>query len=219
MSYAQLTRFMLPLVVTALVQELSGQFLNGGMARMPKAVETLAAFGLAFGLALFFSGTLSQVRQLGLVLVEHTQGYRVCFRFVLAAGLLLAGILASLALTPLGTWIINDLHGVDPALGEAVRLALLWLVPFPVLHGMTRFYSGELIRVRRTDIPAYATTTGIALSILAVFALLPLGFVRHTPISTAGPRHVHGCSHRALRGSVGALALGALARARATRRS
>ena len=182
MSYAQLTRFMLPLVVTALVQELSGQFLNGGMARMPRAVETLAAFGLAFGLALFLSGTLSQVRQLGLVLVEHTQGYRVCFRFVLAAGLLLAGILAGLALTPLGTWIINDLHGVDPALGEAVRLALLWLVPFPVLHGMTRFYSGELIRVRRTDIPAYATTTGIALSILAVFALLPLGFVRQTPI-------------------------------------
>ena len=182
MSYAQLTRFMLPLVVTALVQELSGQFLNGGMARMPRAVETLAAFGLAFGLALFLAGTLSQVRQLGLVLVEHTQGYRVCCRFVLAAGLLLAGILASLALTPLGAWIINDLHGVDPALGEAVRLALLWLVPFPVLHGMTRFYSGELIRVRRTDIPAYATTTGITLSILAVFALLPLGFVRQTPI-------------------------------------
>ena len=47
MTYAQLTRFMLPLVVTALVQELSGQFLNGGMARMPGAVETLAAFGLA----------------------------------------------------------------------------------------------------------------------------------------------------------------------------
>ena len=35
MTYAQLTRFMLPLVLTALVQELSGQFLNGGMARMP----------------------------------------------------------------------------------------------------------------------------------------------------------------------------------------
>ena len=39
MSYAQLTRFMLPLVLTALVQELSGQFLNGGMARMPRVSE------------------------------------------------------------------------------------------------------------------------------------------------------------------------------------
>ena len=47
MTYAQLTRFILPLVLTALVQELSGQFLNGGMARMPRATETLAAFGLA----------------------------------------------------------------------------------------------------------------------------------------------------------------------------
>ena len=73
MTYAQLTRFMLPLMLTALVQELSGQFLNGGMARMPRATETLAAFGLAYGIASLLSGILTQARQLSLVLVEHTR--------------------------------------------------------------------------------------------------------------------------------------------------
>ena len=182
MSYAQLTRFMLPLVLTALVQELSGQFLNGGMARMPQAVETLAAFGLAFGIATFLSGTLTQGRQLGLVLVTDDQSHRIAFRFVLAAGLLLSGVLALLAFTPLGIWVVDDLHGVDPALSAAVHLAFLWFIPFPILRAITRFYSGTLIRIRRTDIPAYATIAGIGFSILTVFALLPLDFVRENPI-------------------------------------
>ena len=129
MTYAQLTRFMLPLMLTALVQELSGQFLNGGMARMPRATETLAAFGLAYGIASLLSGILTQARQLSLVLVEHDQGYRTIFRFAILAGLALSGVLALCALTPLGDWLIGDLHGVEPSLTDVVLLAFLWLIP------------------------------------------------------------------------------------------
>ena len=82
---------MLPLVLKAQVQELSGQFLNGGMARMPRATETLAAFGLAIGIAGLLSGIMQQARQLGLVLVEHDQGFRAVFRVGLAIGLVLVG--------------------------------------------------------------------------------------------------------------------------------
>ena len=129
MTYAQLTRFILPLVLTALVQELSGQFLNGGMARMPRATETLAAFGLAFGIASLLSGILTQARQLSLVLVEHQQGYRTVFRFGIIAGIALSAVLALCALTPLGEWLIGDLHGTIraglEALGEAARHVVL----------------------------------------------------------------------------------------------
>ena len=51
MIYAQLARFLFPLVLTMVVHGLSGQFLNGGMARVPRATETLAAFGGAGGVA------------------------------------------------------------------------------------------------------------------------------------------------------------------------
>jgi hypothetical protein len=182
MSYAQLTRFMFPLVLTALVQELSGQFLNGGMARMPRATETLAAFGLAYGIVGLLSGILTQARQLGLVLIEHNQAYRTVFRFGLGAGLVLSGVVALLAFTPLGPWLIGDLHGVSPALTDVVLLAFTWLVPFPLVRGLTRIYIGTLLRIRRSDIPAYGTVAGIGLSILTVFALLPVGFVREDPI-------------------------------------
>jgi hypothetical protein len=72
---------MLPLVLMVLVQEFGEQVLNGGMARMPRATETLAGYGLAWGLTALLSGALTQTRQLGLVLVTHAQacGLQVWF--------------------------------------------------------------------------------------------------------------------------------------------
>jgi hypothetical protein len=91
-------------------------------------------------------------------------------------------VLALCALTPLGEWLIGDLHGVDPALTDVVLLAFLWLIPYPFLRGLTRIYIGTLLRIRRSEIPAYGTTAGISLSILAVFTLLPVDFVQRDPI-------------------------------------
>ena len=171
MTYAQLTRFMLPLMLTALVQELSGQFLNAGMARMPRAVETLAAFGLAYGIIGLLTGMLTQARQFGLILVEHDQGYHIVFRFGIVAGMAISGMVALLAWTPVGIWLIADLHGVSPALTEVVLLAFAWFVPFPLFRSLTRIYIGTLLRIRRSDVPAYGSGGGIGLSIFTVFIL------------------------------------------------
>ncbi len=182
MLYSQLIRFLLPLVVMIVVQELGGQVLNGGMAHLPRATATLASFGLAWFLVSFLTSPLMQAKQLGLVLVEGRHSYRKVQIFVLLSGLLLAGILAGLALTPLGAWVIEDLHRVDRSLSGPVRVALLWLIPIPVLRGLTLFYAGLLIRIRRTDLVSGAMLASIAASVLAVFALLPAGFVQEEPI-------------------------------------
>ncbi len=182
MIYTQLTRFLFPLALTVIVQELSRQFLSGGMARMPRATETLASFGLAFGLVLFLTSTLNQTRQLSLVLADSRQSFRIVQQFVLLCGIFLAGIVAALAVGPLGTWVIEDLHQLEPDLSTVAREALFWLIPLPILRGLTLFYSGLLIRVRRTAIVSYATLSNIGLSILAVFVLLPLPFIQERPI-------------------------------------
>jgi hypothetical protein len=181
-TYGQFVRFLLPLVLTMVVQEFGGQVLNGGMARMPQATQTLAGFGLAWGLTSFLTSPLMQVRQLSLVLVNGRSAYGTVRAFVLIAGLLLSGVMASLALSPWGTWLIRDLHGADAALGALTRNALLWLFPVPLLRGITLFYSGLLLRSRRTDLASYAVLASIAASIAAVFVLLPSGLVREQPI-------------------------------------
>jgi hypothetical protein len=182
MIYVELIRFLLPLVLTLVVQEMGGQVLNGGMARLPHATEILASFGLAWFLVSFLTSPLLQARQLGLVLVDGRRSYQRVQIFVLLSGLLLAGIVASLALSPLGNWVIEGLHGVDPILGATTRQALLWLIPTPLLRGLTLLYSGLLIRTLRTDVISYATFASMGASVVAVFVLLPTGFVQRDPI-------------------------------------
>jgi len=116
------------------------------------------------------------------VLVDGRHSYRRVLVFVLLAGLLLSGILASLALTPLGNWVLEGLHGVDQSLGTVAQTALLWLIPVPILRGLTLLFSGLLIRIHRTDMVSYATFASIGASILAVFLLLPSGLVQEQPI-------------------------------------
>jgi hypothetical protein len=181
-TYSQLIRFLLPLVLTMVALEFSAQVLNGGMARMPRAIETLASYGLAWGLVMFLTTILSQVRQLGLVLVDSQRTYWTVQRFVLLAGLLMAAILATLALSPLGEWVIYDLHGVDQSLGLVARQGLFWLIPVPLLRALAWLYAGLLMRERRTDLASYAVLAGIGASIVSVFVLLPAAFVQEDPI-------------------------------------
>lgn len=180
--YLQLLRFLLPLVLTIIVQEFGMQFMNGGMARAPRATETLAGFGLAWGLVSFMTSALSQASQLGLVLVDGRPTFKKARLFVLLSGLLLAAVLAGLVLSPLGIWVIEGLHQIKRPLSLVALESLFWLIPIPLLWGLSRFYSGLLIRIRRTEIIPYAITASIGASILAVFVLLPAGFVQAKPI-------------------------------------
>ncbi len=180
--YLHLFRFILPLVITELVYEFGLQVLNGGIARMPQAIETLAAYGLAWGITSFLSATVSQTRQMSMVLVKNRAEYRTALQCIIGFGGLHTVLLVSLAFTPVGIWIVDDLHGVNQALSDVVREALSYLLPIPLIVGVTRFYSGLLLRVRRTDVVSYAMTAAIAMSILSVFLLLSSDMIQSKPI-------------------------------------
>ena len=182
MIYLKFIRFLLPLVFTMIVQELGTQVLNGGMARMPRAMETLASYGLAWGLVTFLTWPLFQAREMGLVLVDSRSALKKVRLVVLVSGLSLSGVLAVLALSPLGTWVIEVLHGIEGSLGAVTLEALFWLIPVPLLRGFIRFQTGMLIRIRRTGVVSGATVANIGASIATTFALLPADFVRTKPI-------------------------------------
>ena len=180
--YLHLFRFVLPLVITELVYEFGLQVLNGGIVRMPQATATLAAYGLAWGITSLLASTVSQTRQMSMVLVKNRAAYQTTLQCVIGFGGIHALLLSSLAFTPVGAWIVDDLHGIDQALGDVVREALSYLLPIPLIVGVTRFYSGLLLRVRRTDVISYAMMAGISMSILSVFLLLSSDMIQSKPI-------------------------------------
>ena len=180
--YRSLFWFLLPLVITELIYELGIQVINGGIARVPRPTETLAAYGIAWGLTSFLTGTVSQTRQMSMVLVRDRPTFHTVFRCVAGFGGVHFLILACLAFTPVGLWVIDDLHAVDPTLGGTVRRALGFLLPIPLIVGITRFLSGLLLRVRRTDIVSYAMMAGISMSVVSVFLFLPTPTIQADPI-------------------------------------
>jgi hypothetical protein len=178
----RLSRFLLPLVLTIVIQEFGGQFLNAGMARLPNATETLAAYGLAWGLVLLLMSPVAQSAPMSLVLAGNRRDFGTALRFVLGAALLLVLLQIALALTPLGRWIIDDLHRIGPRLGDPVRTVLLWSVPVIPIRGFALLLTGQLIRVKRTTVISYATGISIAVGIGLVFALLPVAAIKARPI-------------------------------------
>jgi progressive ankylosis protein len=180
--YGALLRFFWPLVLTQLALGVGSQFLSGGMARMPHAAQTLASFGLAWGLTDFLVSPLSQVRQLGLVLAADRAALHRLRLFVLVCSSGLVLLLFALAETALGDWVIGDLHGVDLALEREARWVLLLFMPLPLFEGMYRLYSGVLIQMRRTDLVSMAMLAGIGVQIVAVFWLLEAEWVERNPV-------------------------------------
>jgi hypothetical protein len=128
------------------------------------------------------SSILLQVRQLGLVLVDSREAFHKVRLVVLVFSALLAALLAATVLSPLGTWIVEDLHGLERSLGRVALEALFWLAPVSLLGGLYRLYSGVLVGARHTGVVSAAATASIAVSIGATFALLAAPFVRARPI-------------------------------------
>lgn len=182
MIYLRFARFLFPLALTSVLLEIGTQALNAGMARVPNATTTLAAFGVAWGLVLFLTSPLAQARELGMVMGDGPAARQQVRRFVLLVGLLLWLGLGLLALTGVGHYAIEDLHNIDGDLAAAVRYVLLWLMPYPLIRGLSLYHAGLLIRHRRTALVSYAIISSMVVSVATVFLLLQVDWVLAVPM-------------------------------------
>ena len=182
MNYRKLIRFILPLAIVFTAGDIGQQVLNGGMARVPDVIATLAAYGLALGIKALLATPIAQAGQLGLVLTEDHRGRRLNQIFILGIAAIVSLILLILGLTPIGSWLIEDVHSLSSELSTEVQFTLVCLVPLVFLEALTRYYAGLLLRYRRSDLVSASTFAKIFASIAAVFALLPLDLVQSRPI-------------------------------------
>lgn len=180
--YLRFCLFLLPLVVTVIVQEVSVQWITGGLARLPMSVNTLASFGLAWGLSNFMTGPLVQSKQMSLVLVERKQSFRKALLFMLALTALVTCLQAMIATTGVGTALLLRLHRVSAATSQDVQTILLWLLAHPLLQGMTFFLAGPLIRNRQTRYVSFSSLGGFAAIAAAVAISLSIPSIRAQPI-------------------------------------
>lgn len=180
--YLRFTRFLLPLVLTILIFEFGAQSINAGMARMPDATGVLASFGLAWGLVTALSSPLAQIRYAGLVLVEDKRDFWRGLYYVSALALLMMAVQWLLGGTPLSRQLLEGLHGIAPETSDRVRLMMLWLLPMPLVRGITQLGNGVLTRGKHTGKISVATALSVVAGFLTVVALLQVEAIRTYPI-------------------------------------
>lgn len=166
---SRIFRFWAPMAGTWLMMAAEAPFLAAVIARLDEPKHNLAAFGLAYAVAILVESPVIMMLSASTALVQGPVSLRRLRRFggVLNAAITLGMLL--LLLTPAWRWLAGELIAVPSRVVELTQIGLLILLPWPAAIGYRRFYQGLLIRSGMTRRVAYGTV--VRLATMAVTAL------------------------------------------------
>ena len=153
----ELFRFWIPLQATWLMMSLEGPFLAAVIARLADPKHNLAAYGVAFALAILVEAPVIMMMSASTALVDSAGIYRRLrnFMWMLNAGITVTMLI--LLFTPLWGLLTGTWMGLDDEVARLTRVSLYILLPWPAAIGYRRFYQGLLIRNGLTRRVAWGT--------------------------------------------------------------
>lgn len=175
LTYGQVLAFFLPMAAMMIMNTSLQPFIQGLVARSPiNPTESLAAYGVAWGLFLIISGPLNLLHQCALVFARQPYGrdWERVRRFSLASGAVVSGLLALVAATPVGLWTMRTVIGVSPEIASLSRWVLLSFTLYPALRAWQELYWGLLMGARRTSIIGFGKVLNLATALIALLIVV-----------------------------------------------
>jgi Na+-driven multidrug efflux pump len=155
----------LPLAASIVMMVLEPSIINMGLGRTSDPELALAAYGVAFSLALLVEAPIIMLLDASVARSTDPGAFRVMRRFTLVLGLMVTAIGLVVSLTPLYTLIVEGLMNIPPDVAHRARPTLQILSFWPLPIAWRRAHQGLLIRAGRTSVITVAT--GIRLLSLA----------------------------------------------------
>ncbi len=162
--------FWAPLAATWLMMSVEGPLLSALIARMAEPKFNLAAYGVAFAIALFIEAPIIMMMSASVALVEDNTSYRKLRNFTFLLNFLITVLMLLLIYPPFFFRIAYHLLQLPAKVARLTHLACIFLIPWPAAIGFRRFYQGILIRQNLTRRVAYGTM--IRLTTMTTIALL-----------------------------------------------
>ena len=167
----RIVRFWLPLAATWLMMAVEGPFLAAIIARLAEPIYNLAAYGVAFSLALVVEAPVIMLMSAATALARNRLSYLRLrtFTHVLNATVTLGMVV--LLLPSVFHWLAEGLIGLPPEVASRTYVSLVILLPWPGAIGIRRLYQGVLIRHGLTRRVAYGTVARLIAMFGTAFVL------------------------------------------------
>jgi Na+-driven multidrug efflux pump len=162
LTLGRIFRFWIPMAGTWLMMSVEGPFVAAIIARLTEPKYNLAAFGVAFAVAILVESPVIMILSASTALVEGPVSFRRLRNFTFALNLAVTLAMLGLLLTPTWRVIAGAALGLPPPVVDLTQVALLLLLPWPAAIGYRRFYHGLLIRGGLTRRVAYGTVVRLA---------------------------------------------------------
>lgn len=168
-------RFWTPLALQWLMMGVEGPFLAATIARLGDPAWNLAAYGVAYALAILVESPVIMLMSASTALVDDAASLRRLRAFAHLLNALSTLLLLVLLLPPVHRFIIDGVLGLPEPVSVLVYGALWILLPWPAAIGWRRFLQGLLIRAGRTRQVALGTVLRLAGMGAAALLLAPTG--------------------------------------------
>lgn len=162
--------FFFPLLLNVQLMSVSHSVINAALARLPEAVTALASFSVAMVVHLLVASPSYQNHNITIALVRSRYSLRNMTFFVLLVAAYVSTMLALIAHTVVGNWVLGGLLGVHGQVAQGAREALGMMAFLPLFTGFRGLFQGLVIRAQRTMLVSLAT--GIRIGALLLFILV-----------------------------------------------
>jgi hypothetical protein len=163
--------FWLPLAFTWLMMATEGPFLAAVIARLAEPTFNLAAFGVAFSLALIVEAPIIMIMSATTALVRDRPSYLRMRTFTAFLNTAVTLAMIVLIAPPVFDLVASRLIGLPLEVANRTHVATAILLPWPSAIGFRRFYQGVLIRHGLTRRVAYGTVVRLAAMAVTAFLL------------------------------------------------
>ena len=153
----QIFLFWLPLASTWIMMAAELPYISAVIARLTEAEFNLAAFGVAYNLAVLFESPIIMLMSSSLKLVKGRRSYLKLRQFSVVLNVAITLLMALFLIPPIFNFVTKDLIGLPDRIAHLTHISTAILLFWPAAIGMRRFYQGILIRANSTRKVAYGT--------------------------------------------------------------
>lgn len=134
-----------------------GPFISAIIARLADPKFNLAAYGVAFSLALIVEAPIIMIMSASTALVKNKDSFKKLRNFTYALNLSITLLMLVLLIPPIFDFLTITLIGLPVNVAALTHKATFLLLPWPAAIGYRRFYQGILINSNQTRKVAYNT--------------------------------------------------------------